>query len=42
MTRFNFDILGSYVIAGLVSLYASLLLLAATTPSGTHIGSLII
>ena len=42
MSRFNFDAIRSLAIAGVVSLYSSMMLLAAMGANGAEIGRLVI
>jgi hypothetical protein len=42
MARFNFASLRSYALAGFVSLYASVMLLAIAGQNGAEVGQLII
>ena len=42
MSRFNFDAVRSFAIAGVASLYASMMLIAAVSTNGAEIGRLVI
>ena len=42
MSRFNLDAIRSVAIAGVASLYASMMLLAAVSTNGAEIGRLVI